>query len=62
MNRKRNETLTAREFATRSGLGLQYIYIKIWSGKIPARKVDGRWLIPAAALEERKRAAAEAVA
>jgi excisionase family DNA binding protein len=39
--------------ARRLGLGLDYLYKQIWAGKIPAQKVNGRWLIPAVAVEQR---------
>ena len=41
--------------ARRLGLGLDYVYKQIWAGKINARKVSGRWLIPASAIEQRLR-------
>lgn len=39
--------------ARRLGLGLDYLYKQIWAGKLPARKVNGRWRIPLAAIEQR---------
>ena len=46
-------TLTPAEAARKLGLGLDYIYLLIWSGKLLAIKEDGRWLIPLAAIEQR---------
>ena len=33
------------ELSKRSGADLNNIYIKIYSGKLPARKINGRWKI-----------------
>ncbi len=55
MSTKRTNGLTPREYARRKKLGLQYVYVKIWSGRLQAEKRDGKWVI----LEEGKRAAAE---
>lgn len=52
---KRNE-MTPREAAQELGLRLDSIYSLVWAGKLPARKQDGRWLIPAAAVEARLKA------
>lgn len=38
------------------GIRLDTLYQKLWAGKIPASKVDGRWRIPAAAVEARLKA------
>ncbi len=45
--------LTPIAAARRLGLGLDYLYKLMWAGKLPARKVNGRWRIPAAAIEQR---------
>lgn len=44
------------ETAHRLGVGLGFVYALIWSGKLPGRKVGGRWLIPTKAIEERLKA------
>jgi len=50
--RKEND-LTVRETAEKLGVRLDYTYELIWTGRLPARRVDGRWLIPAQAVEDR---------
>jgi hypothetical protein len=47
--------LSPREYSQRRGIGLDYTYKQIWSGKIPADKKDGRWVIPSEAIAERMR-------
>lgn len=43
--KQQRETLTPREAAQRLGIGLDSVYSLLWSGKLPARKVDGRWIV-----------------
>ncbi len=52
----RKKTMITRDAAHRLGIGLHHLYELIWSKKLPARRVDGRWLIPAAAVEARLKA------
>ena len=33
------------EFSRESGIPYQQIYLKVWQGRLKARKVDGRWRI-----------------
>lgn len=33
------------EFARESGIPYQRIYLKVWEGRVKARKINGRWLI-----------------
>jgi excisionase family DNA binding protein len=48
----RNETeMTPKEAAQKLGVRLDYLYPLIWAGKLEARKVDGRWLIPQTAVQ-----------
>jgi excisionase family DNA binding protein len=47
--------LTAIEACRILGVGLDFIYRLIYSGKLPARKVEKVWRIPSAAVEERLR-------
>ena len=47
--------LKPREAAQRLGIRLDNVYALIWAGKLEARKVDGCWLIPSAAVEARRR-------
>jgi hypothetical protein len=41
------ETLTLREYARQQGITLQSAYRRIWNGKVPAERLDGRWIISA---------------
>jgi len=44
---KRQLELTPREAAQKLGIGLDSVYSLLWSRKLPAKKVDGRWLVKA---------------
>lgn len=48
------EEMTPVEYARTCGLTLGYVYAQIWDGRLRARKVYGRWLIPAVAVAERQ--------
>jgi excisionase family DNA binding protein len=37
------------------GVTLNYIYVLLWTKRLPARKSGGRWLIPSSAVESRLR-------
>ena len=50
--------LSVVEATRRLGVSLDAIYKLIYAGKLPARKTDGRWRIPVAAVEERVKAQA----
>ena len=50
---KTGEFLSIREAATRLGIGLSALYPAVWTGRIAAHKVAGRWLIPQAAVAQR---------
>jgi excisionase family DNA binding protein len=52
----REETFSAVEAARRLGVGLDYLYGLLWTGKLQGQKVGGRWAIPAAAVEARLKA------
>jgi Helix-turn-helix domain len=55
MDQKDASTFTPAEFARLSGLSLGYVYARLWSGRFEgARKVEGRWRIPVAALDSLK--------
>lgn len=45
------ETFSVAGAARELGVGLAYMYSLVYSGKIEAAKVDGRWTIPAAAVK-----------
>lgn len=49
---KENE-LSAVEAARRLGVGLDYLYSLLWTGKLKGRKVGKQWRIPAEAVEAR---------
>jgi excisionase family DNA binding protein len=50
---KKQLELTPRDVAQKLGLGLDYLYSLLWTGKLQGRKVGKRWLIPAEAVEAR---------
>jgi len=43
--------MTPRDMALQLGIRLDYAYGLIWAGRIAAKKVNGRWLIPTEAVE-----------
>lgn len=45
--------LSAVEAARMLGVGLDYLYSLLWTGKLQARKVGKKWRIPADAVEAR---------
>ncbi len=49
------QEISVAEAARQLGVGLQYAYALIYSGRLAARRVNGRWLVPLAAVRERKR-------
>ena len=49
----RRKQLSPREAALRLGIRLDATYALIWANKLEAQKHDGRWLIPASAVEAR---------
>lgn len=38
------------------GVGLDYLYSLLWTGKLSGRKLAGRWRIPMKAIEDRIKA------
>jgi excisionase family DNA binding protein len=48
---KNKNEITPKEAARMLGVRLDYLYPLIWAGKLEARKVDGRWLIPQTAVQ-----------
>ena len=48
--------LTAIEATRRLGVTLDTLYRLIYSARLPAKKQNGRWMIPAAAVEARLKA------
>jgi excisionase family DNA binding protein len=57
-NKKQNteQELTAVQTAKQLGVGIQYLYGLLRTGRLNAKKVDNRWRIPAEAVEERLKA------
>jgi len=53
----KTEELSAVEAARRLGVGLDYLYSLLWTGKLQGRKVGKKWRIPAEAVETRLKAA-----
>ena len=45
--------LSAVESARRLGVGLDYLYSLLWTGKLRGRKVGKKWRIPIDALKAR---------
>jgi excisionase family DNA binding protein len=45
--------LSAIEAARKLGLGLDYLYSLLWTGKLRGRKLGKRWRIPAEAVDAR---------
>ena len=52
--------ISAIEAARRLAVGLDYLYSLIWTGKLKGRKVNQRWLVSQASVEERLKAREEA--
>lgn len=50
---KQQSELSPREAAQKLGIGLDSVYSLLWSGKLPARKVDGRWLVSPSEVDAR---------
>jgi len=49
----KTKELSAIEATRRLGVGLDYLYSLLWTGKLQGRKVGRRWRIPAEAVEAR---------
>ncbi|HWZ45956.1 MAG TPA: helix-turn-helix domain-containing protein [Candidatus Saccharimonadales bacterium] len=50
---KNQKELSAIEAARRLGVGLDYLYSLLWTGKLQGRKVGEQWRIPPEAVEAR---------
>jgi excisionase family DNA binding protein len=50
---KRAMEISALEAARRLGVGLDYLYSLLWTGKLEARKVNRKWLVSIDAGEAR---------
>lgn len=51
--------LSAIEAARKLGVGLDYLYSLLWTGKLRGRKVGKRWRVPAEAVEAKLKLRAE---
>jgi excisionase family DNA binding protein len=45
--------LGPKDIAQKLGVGLDHVYSLLWSGKLPGRKVDGRWRVHASDVDAR---------
>jgi excisionase family DNA binding protein len=51
MRKLKEKELSAIEAARRLGVGLDYLYSLLWTGKLQGRKVGKRWHVAANAVE-----------
>jgi excisionase family DNA binding protein len=51
----KTQELSAIEAARRLGVGLDYLYSLLWTGKLQGRKAGKQWRIPVEAVEARLR-------
>lgn len=54
MTKQQKETLSVVEAAKRLNVEVNYAYALVRSGRLDARKTDGKWLVPADAVRERQ--------
>jgi excisionase family DNA binding protein len=52
----KEKEVSAIEAARRLGVGLDYVYSLLWTGKLQGRKVGKQWRISAEAIEARLKA------
>ena len=52
MNHAR-EAMSIKDAARQLGVSIRFVYDLVWSGKLPAQKVDKVWRIRASAVEAR---------
>ena len=55
----KEKEITAIEAARRLGVGLDYLYSLLWTGKLQGRKVGKRWHIRPEAVEAREKERAD---
>lgn len=48
------EEIGVAEASRRLGITMDHLYSLLWAAKLKARKVDGKWRISVAAIEERR--------
>ena len=51
--KRMDEAVSIRDAARRLGVSIRFVYDLVWSGKLPAQKVDKMWRIPASAIDAR---------
>jgi excisionase family DNA binding protein len=51
-----DKEISAVEAARTLGVGLDYLYSLLWTGKLAGRKVGNLWRIPASAVDQRLKA------
>ena len=56
MTQRTDSELSAVEAARRLGIGLDYLYGLLWSGKLTGRKVGRKWRVSVASVEARLKA------
>lgn len=49
---RNKQRLSVSQAARKAGYTTKYIYDLLWSGRLPAQKQDGRWLIAEADVEK----------
>jgi len=50
---KQDKWITARDAAAKLGFSINYVYSSLWSGKLPGKKIDGKWMVSLQAVEDR---------
>jgi hypothetical protein len=53
LDESKQDTITAPEFARRTGHHLSYVYSLLTTGKLHAEKINGEWAIAASEVERR---------
>jgi len=51
----KDQYLSPSAAARKLGVGVDYLYKLLWAGKLQAQKINERWRVPLAAIEERQR-------
>ena len=49
----KSEIISVAEAARRLRVSIDYVYSLVWSGKLSARKIDGRWRVSADSVAKR---------
>ena len=59
MSNPKDKQISAIEAARKLGVGLDYLYSLLWTGKLQGRKVGKQWRIPIEAIDAKLRARGE---